>query len=107
MTLGGTQGGAGHLMHCFLFASENLGRKIIIQRSGHLNLYLLLDASQSVTEKDFDIFKKSAELMVERVRNQGLHGFSVPSILLPCSEPQTICLLPEVSPGYQNYEFNV
>lgn len=47
--------------------TENLGRKIQIQRSGHLNLYLLLDASQSVSEKDFDIFKESAFLMVDRI----------------------------------------
>ncbi|XP_063135019.1 complement C2 isoform X1 [Rattus norvegicus] len=47
--------------------TENLGRKIQIQRSGHLNLYLLLDASQSVSEKDFNIFKESAFLMVDRI----------------------------------------
>ncbi|XP_073938611.1 complement C2 isoform X2 [Castor canadensis] len=46
---------------------ENLGRKIQIQRSGHLNLYLLLDASQSVSEDDFKIFKNSASLMVDRI----------------------------------------
>lgn len=46
---------------------ENLGRKIQIQRSGHLNLYLLLDASQSVAETDFHIFKQSASIMVDRV----------------------------------------
>ncbi|XP_006875639.1 PREDICTED: complement C2 isoform X2 [Chrysochloris asiatica] len=47
--------------------NENLGRKIQIQRSGHLNLYLLLDASQSVTEDDFQIFKESAAIMVDRL----------------------------------------
>ncbi|XP_060045481.1 complement C2 isoform X2 [Erinaceus europaeus] len=46
---------------------ENLGRKIQIQRSGHLNLYLLLDASQSVTEDDFHVFKECASLMVDRI----------------------------------------
>ncbi|XP_003789090.1 complement C2 isoform X1 [Otolemur garnettii] len=46
---------------------EDLGRKIQIQRSGHLNLYLLLDASQSVSQEDFDIFKESASLMVDRI----------------------------------------
>lgn len=45
---------------------ENVGRKIQIQRSGHLNLYLLLDASQSVA-KGFHIFKDSAILMVDRL----------------------------------------
>uniref|UniRef100_A0A2K5IQ32 Complement C2 n=1 Tax=Colobus angolensis palliatus TaxID=336983 RepID=A0A2K5IQ32_COLAP len=46
---------------------ESLGRKIQIQRSGHLNLYLLLDSSQSVSENDFLIFKESASLMVDRI----------------------------------------
>ncbi|XP_023368695.1 complement C2 isoform X2 [Otolemur garnettii] len=46
---------------------KDLGRKIQIQRSGHLNLYLLLDASQSVSQEDFDIFKESASLMVDRI----------------------------------------
>ncbi|XP_016070820.1 PREDICTED: complement C2 [Miniopterus natalensis] len=46
---------------------ESVGRKIQIQRSGHLNLYLLLDASQSVKEEDFSIFKDSAILMVDRI----------------------------------------
>uniref|UniRef100_A0A8C6FP35 Complement C2 n=1 Tax=Moschus moschiferus TaxID=68415 RepID=A0A8C6FP35_MOSMO len=46
---------------------ENLGRKIQIQRSGHLNLYLLLDASQSVSKDDFEIFKDSASRMVDRI----------------------------------------
>ncbi|XP_023604238.1 LOW QUALITY PROTEIN: complement C2 [Myotis lucifugus] len=46
---------------------ESVGRKIQIQRSGHLNLYLLLDASQSVKEEDFRIFKESAILMVDRI----------------------------------------
>ncbi|XP_012509132.1 PREDICTED: complement C2 isoform X1 [Propithecus coquereli] len=47
--------------------NENLGRRIQIQRSGHLNLYLLLDASQSVSQDDFRIFKESASLMVDRL----------------------------------------
>ncbi|KAI5757078.1 C2 [Gulo gulo luscus] len=47
--------------------TKSMGRKIQIQRSGHLNLYLLLDASQSVSEGDFQIFKKSAILMVDRI----------------------------------------
>ncbi|XP_004390825.1 complement C2 [Trichechus manatus latirostris] len=47
--------------------TENVGRKIQIQRSGHLNLYLLLDASQSVTEDNFHTFKACATLMVDRL----------------------------------------
>uniref|UniRef100_A0A8C0XRJ0 C3/C5 convertase n=1 Tax=Castor canadensis TaxID=51338 RepID=A0A8C0XRJ0_CASCN len=68
---------------------ENLGRKIQIQRSGHLNLYLLLDASQSVSEDDFKIFKNSASLMVDRVRNPEPAcggAFLAPSVSFPCSE---------------------
>ncbi|EDL26737.1 complement component 2 (within H-2S), isoform CRA_d [Mus musculus] len=68
--------------------TKSLGRKIIIQRSGHLNLYLLLDASQSVTEKDFDIFKKSAELMVERIFSFEVN-VSV-AIITFASQPKTI-----------------
>lgn len=77
-------------MLCFLFYLENLGRRIQIQRSGHLNLYLLLDASQSVSKEDFEIFKESAILMVDRVRNPepvGSHSF--PTLLVTflfCSE---------------------
>ncbi|XP_049745137.1 complement C2 [Elephas maximus indicus] len=47
--------------------NENVGRKIQIQRSGHLNLYLLLDASQSVAEDDFRIFRDCAAIMVDRL----------------------------------------
>ncbi|KAM6185680.1 complement C2 isoform 3-T3 [Rhynchocyon petersi] len=47
--------------------NRDLGRKIQIQRSGHLNLYLILDASQSVSKDDFRIFKESAILMVDRL----------------------------------------
>ncbi|XP_036623860.1 complement C2 [Trichosurus vulpecula] len=47
--------------------SNNLGRRIQIERSGHLNLYLLLDSSQSVGKEDFDIFKESARLIVDRI----------------------------------------
>nr|XP_010959777.1 complement factor B isoform X3 [Camelus bactrianus] len=47
--------------------NENLGRKIQIQRSGHLNLYLLLDASQSVSEEDFEVFKDSSSHVVDRI----------------------------------------
>lgn len=75
---GGGQGGlplgerAGGRSRCestpSTFLPEGVGRKIQIQRSGHLNLYLLLDASQSVAEDDFQIFKESAILMVDRVR---------------------------------------
>lgn len=45
----------------------SVARRIQIQRSGHLNLYLLLDASQSVSERDFEIFKDSAISMVDRI----------------------------------------
>uniref|UniRef100_A0A8C9P7Q5 Complement C2 n=1 Tax=Spermophilus dauricus TaxID=99837 RepID=A0A8C9P7Q5_SPEDA len=67
---------------------KNLGRKIQIQRSGHLNFYLLLDASQSVSRDDFEIFKKSAFLMVDR-----LFSFEVNvsvAIITFASRPKTI-----------------
>lgn len=76
-------------------STENVARKIQIQRSGHLNLYLLLDASKSVSEEDFEIFKQSASSMVDRVRNrcQGLPGplsslvLRPTQLLLPGSPP--------------------
>ncbi|KAI2541714.1 complement C2 [Homo sapiens] len=86
---------------------ESLGRKIQIQRSGHLNLYLLLDCSQSVSENDFLIFKESASLMVDRVRNQesacsrGLPVLTISLCLLPLLRtPLTAHLLQEVFSDY-------
>lgn len=69
-----------------IFLPESVGRKIQIQRSGHLNLYLLLDASQSVKKEDFRIFKDSATLMVDRVRGQT-------HVELPYPDPLTAHLL--------------
>lgn len=91
------------------FLSENVGRKIQIQRSGHLNLYLLLDASQSVAEDDFRVFKESAILMVDRVRkwepgHRG--GFPVHTVslrfLLFLRTPLTVQLFQEVFPDFMH-----
>lgn len=68
--------------------NENLGRKIQIQRSGHLNLYLLLDASQSVTEDDFRVFKECASIMVDRIFSFEIN-VSV-AIITFASEPKVI-----------------
>ncbi|XP_040587966.1 complement C2 isoform X2 [Mesocricetus auratus] len=68
--------------------TESLGRRIQIQRSGRLNLYLLLDASQSVSEKDFEIFKESASLMVDRIFSFEIK-VSV-AIITFASEPKTV-----------------
>ncbi|KAM9233604.1 complement C2 [Dugong dugon] len=68
--------------------TENVGRKIQIQRSGHLNLYLLLDASESVTEDNFHTFKACATLMVDR-----LFSFEIKvrvAIITFASEPKVI-----------------
>ncbi|XP_066118215.1 complement C2 [Saccopteryx bilineata] len=67
---------------------ESVGRAIQIQRSGHLNLYLLLDASQSVKEEDFKIFKASAERMVDRIFSFEIN-VSV-AIITFASKPKTI-----------------
>ncbi|MBZ3889200.1 Complement C2 [Sciurus carolinensis] len=67
---------------------ENLGRKIQIQRSGHLNLYLLLDASQSVLEDDFEVFKNCASIMVDRLFSFEIN-VSV-AIITFASRPQVI-----------------
>nr|KAF6504389.1 complement factor B [Rousettus aegyptiacus] len=88
---------------------ENVGRKIQIQRSGHLNLYLLLDASQSVAEDDFRVFKESAIIMVDRVRkwepgHRG--GFPVHTVslrfLLFLRTPLTVQLFQEVFPDFMH-----
>ncbi|XP_064453477.1 complement C2 isoform X3 [Mirounga angustirostris] len=68
--------------------TKSMGRKIQIQRSGHLNLYLLLDASQSVAEDDFRIFKDSAILMVDRIFSFEIN-VSV-AIITFASKPQVI-----------------
>uniref|UniRef100_A0A452U9M1 Complement C2 n=1 Tax=Ursus maritimus TaxID=29073 RepID=A0A452U9M1_URSMA len=68
--------------------TKGVGRKIQIQRSGHLNLYLLLDASQSVAEDDFQIFKESAILMVDRIFSFEIN-VSV-AIITFASKPQVV-----------------
>uniref|UniRef100_A0A7N5K3Y8 Complement C2 n=3 Tax=Ailuropoda melanoleuca TaxID=9646 RepID=A0A7N5K3Y8_AILME len=68
--------------------TKGVGRKIHIQRSGHLNLYLLLDASQSVAEDDFQIFKESAILMVDRIFSFEIN-VSV-AIITFASKPQVV-----------------
>ncbi|XP_004624345.1 complement C2 [Octodon degus] len=67
---------------------ENVARRIQIQRSGHLNLYLLLDASQSVSEQDFRIFKESASFMVDRIFSFEIN-VSV-AVITFASEPKVI-----------------
>ncbi|XP_038624635.1 complement C2 [Tachyglossus aculeatus] len=67
---------------------SNVARRISIQRLGLLNLYLLLDASQSVSLENFKIFKESAEIMVDR-----LFSFEVNvsvGIMTFASKPKTI-----------------
>lgn len=84
-----------------IFLPENLGRKIQIQRSGHLNLYLLLDASQSVKEEDFRIFKESAILMVDRVRGQAPCGAFL------AQTPSQPTFFKEASPFHEESWFNL
>ncbi|KAM4021096.1 complement C2-like [Anomaloglossus baeobatrachus] len=43
---------------------EQVGRTVKINNDGILNVYILLDASSSVGEETFDIFKECAEMLV-------------------------------------------
>ncbi|KAM6182378.1 complement C2 [Erethizon dorsatum] len=90
---------------------ENVARKIQIQRSGHLNLYLLLDASKSVSEEDFEIFKDSASFMVDRIFSFEIN-VSV-AVITYASEPKVVIPIPsdmsrdvtEVACGLENAKY--
>ncbi|XP_042307061.1 complement C2 isoform X2 [Sceloporus undulatus] len=66
----------------------NLGRRLILSKDSFLYIYLLVDASHSVTEANFRIFKTCLEIIINRVAS-----FDVPikfSILSYASQPKTI-----------------
>ncbi|XP_065600508.1 complement C2-like isoform X2 [Cyrtonyx montezumae] len=51
----------------------SLGRRIVLSRNGSLHVYLLLDASGSVQQDNFELFRQSAVAIVDR-----LSSFEVP-----------------------------
>lgn len=46
----------------------SLGRRIVLNRNGSLHVYVLLDASGSVQQDNFELFRQSAVAIVDRVR---------------------------------------
>ncbi|XP_077187000.1 complement C2 isoform X2 [Paroedura picta] len=46
---------------------QSLGRKLILSQDSFLNVYLLADASHSVTKENFEIFKNSLEIIIDRI----------------------------------------
>uniref|UniRef100_A0A8C2TWM5 Complement C2 n=1 Tax=Coturnix japonica TaxID=93934 RepID=A0A8C2TWM5_COTJA len=53
--------------------NTSLGRRIILSRNGSLHVYVLLDASGSVQQDNFELFRQSAVTIVDR-----LSSFEVP-----------------------------
>lgn len=51
----------------------SLGRRIVLNRNGSLHVYVLLDASGSVQQDNFELFRQSAVAIVDR-----LSSFEVP-----------------------------
>lgn len=47
------------LLNPFMKKKENLGRKVVIQKNGTLNIYILVDGSRSVPEETFLEFKEA------------------------------------------------
>ncbi|XP_067320852.1 uncharacterized protein [Anolis sagrei] len=71
-----------------LQVAPNLGRRLILSKDNFLYIYMLADASHSVTEANFQIFKKCLEIIINRVAS-----FDVAtkfSILSFASQPKTI-----------------
>ncbi|XP_069491107.1 complement C2-like [Ambystoma mexicanum] len=52
------------VMNPFKSKEESLGRKVTIAKNGTLNIYILVDASKSVEEKNFEEFKKAVNFFI-------------------------------------------
>ncbi|XP_068785598.1 complement C2-like, partial [Struthio camelus] len=46
---------------------ESLGRRIVLSRTGSLHVYFLIDASKSVNESNFRVFKDCVAAVVDRI----------------------------------------
>ncbi|XP_054834377.1 complement C2 isoform X2 [Eublepharis macularius] len=53
--------------HSGLPQGQSLGRKLILSKESFLHVYLLADASHSVTKKNFEIFKQSLKIIIHRI----------------------------------------
>lgn len=68
--------------------AQSLGRRLILSHDSFLHVYLLADASHSVTKANFEIFKQSLEIIIERIAS-----FEVPirfGVLSYASQPKKI-----------------
>ncbi|XP_053149359.1 complement factor B [Hemicordylus capensis] len=68
--------------------APSLGRRLILSRESFLYVYLLLDASHSVTLDNFKIFTQCAQIIINRIAS-----FDVPirfSVISYASQPKTI-----------------
>ncbi|KAJ6653464.1 hypothetical protein lerEdw1_009218 [Lerista edwardsae] len=66
----------------------SLGRRLILSKDSFLYVYLLVDASRSVTEANFNIFKECVEIIINRISS-----FDVPirfSVISYASQPKII-----------------
>ncbi|XP_060094689.1 uncharacterized protein LOC132571914 [Heteronotia binoei] len=67
---------------------QSLGRRLILSQDSYLHVYLLADASHSVTKENFEIFKNSLEIIIDRIAS-----FEVPvrfAVFSYASKPKKI-----------------
>lgn len=50
-----------------ILQGQSLGRRLILSKDSFLYIYLLVDASHSVTEANFNIFKDCVEIIINRI----------------------------------------
>ncbi|XP_015260945.1 PREDICTED: complement C2-like [Gekko japonicus] len=68
--------------------AQSLGRRLILSQGSFLHVYLLADASHSVTKENFEIFKNSLEIIIDRIAS-----FEVPvrfAVFSYASQPKKI-----------------
>lgn len=51
----------------FLLSSDQQGKKITLDQSGKLDIYIAVDASDSIEKEDFDKAKNTIKLLIEKV----------------------------------------
>lgn len=51
-----------------MVTDKSLGRRIVLSHNESLHVYVLLDASGSVQQDNFELFRQSAVAIVDRVR---------------------------------------
>lgn len=51
----------------FLLSLDQQGKKITLDKGGKLDIYIALDASDSIEKEDFDKAKNTIKLLIEKV----------------------------------------